>query len=109
MKLTGQVLLPTDIDARDTRSRLTGGGAGPRGGSGVARETCPEPDPKSRRSAAERAARAEIESRLALPLNDSEWTKQRNRLVEFIQMLARWDSEQRERDVLSEPERKLAS
>lgn len=70
-------------------------------------ESFSERDSKNRSSPAERVARTEIESRLAHRINDPEWTKQCNRLVEFILMLARWDSEQREGGVPSERERKL--
>jgi hypothetical protein len=46
-------------------------------------------------SASERAARAGVEALRGSPLSDQEWTRQSKRLVEFVKLLARWDSEQR--------------
>lgn len=59
---------------------------------------------KGSSSPAERAARVELEDRLGRPLKDSEWTKQRNRLLQFITTLARWDKDQRNTNAASEPE-----
>ena len=110
MNRTGQISLPTNGNGRDIPSRLPENGPGAGDGSGIApSEIGPKRDRKSQRSLAERAARAEFKSRLGHPLNDSDWKKQRHRLVEFILTLARWDSEQRKGNVGSVPERKRAS
>jgi hypothetical protein len=60
-------------------------------------ENCEGRNRKSNGSWAERVSRAEFERRLGHPLSDSEWAKQRGRLVEFIKTLVRWDSEKRYR------------
>jgi hypothetical protein len=51
----------------------------------------------------ERLARAEIENRRAQPLEDQDWARQRQRLVEFVQTLARWDLEEQLRKEESDP------
>lgn len=48
-------------------------------------------------SPAELAARAEIEKLVSRPLSNSDWVEERNRMIEFVRTLARWDAEQRNR------------
>ena len=43
----------------------------------------------------ERAARESVEALRSEPLSDQEWARQSKRLAEFVNLLARWDSEQR--------------
>jgi hypothetical protein len=44
---------------------------------------------------AEGLARATIENRRGKPLEDQDWARQRQRLIEFVLTLARWDLEAR--------------
>jgi len=66
---------------------------------------------KKIRTDAERMAREELERLQSHPLSDSEWIEQRNRLIEFVQTLARWDVEQRnhERGASDSLEKRMAS
>jgi hypothetical protein len=45
-------------------------------------------------SDAELTARREIEQHNGHSLSDKEWNQEKRRLVEFVQILARWDAEQ---------------
>lgn len=46
-------------------------------------------------SGAEQKARTAIEERFGRKISEVEWKRQKRNLVEFIQILARWDQEQR--------------
>ena len=59
---------------------------------------------KKQSSASERMARAAIEQSCGCPITDSEWAKQRQRLIEFVQTLSHWDREQRSRNKLENRE-----
>jgi hypothetical protein len=60
-------------------------------------------------SSGERVARAEIETCLSRPLTDAEWATQRNRLVEFVRILRRWDAAARKKGAASATPVKLTS
>jgi hypothetical protein len=64
--------------------------------------------PDHSNSPAERAARAELERQLERPLTDQEWADQRKRLLQFVQLMRRWDMEQRSGKSI-EPRLKAAS
>lgn len=55
-------------------------------------------------SESEHAARTAVERSQGHPLKDEDWNRQRDRLIEFIGILARWDSEQRQSKTGREPE-----
>jgi hypothetical protein len=46
-------------------------------------------------SAAEQAAREDMEALYGRPLIDEEWNRHSKRLAEFVRILSRWDAEQR--------------
>jgi len=46
-------------------------------------------------SAAEQAAREDIETLYGRPFIDEEWNRHSKRLAEFVRILSRWDAEQR--------------
>jgi hypothetical protein len=46
----------------------------------------------------ERIARGEIEEHREQPIGDEEWAHQRARLLEFVQILSHWESEQRRKE-----------
>jgi hypothetical protein len=63
-------------------------------------------DTGAERSAeSERLARAEIEQRNGQRIGDGEWAKQRQGLIEFVLILARWESEERRRKEEPDPDR----
>lgn len=63
---------------------------------------------KGHLAAGERIARSVIEQNSGRRLADDEWAKQRQRLIEFVQTLSRWDTERRRaeefKNINSEPE-----
>ena len=62
------------------------------------------------RSSAECVAHRSMEEHFARPVGDEEWGRIRERLLEFIRTLARWDRERRKAPSAVENEdRKLAS
>jgi hypothetical protein len=65
------------------------------------------PDQNTVSSPAEIAARAEVERHQSNPLSDAEWAVQRNRLLQFVRLLRRWDREQQSQ-VAPEPKRKAS-
>jgi hypothetical protein len=63
---------------------------------------------KGHPSSGECVARSVIEQSCGRRLADDEWAKQRQRLIEFVQTLSRWDTERRRaeefKNINSEPE-----
>ena len=59
-------------------------------------------------SPAELAARAELESHISRPLAESEWIERRTRLLQFVAMLKRWDTERRDNGLTADPKQKAS-